>query len=1614
MDTLEGTLLKGYKLEERIGNGGFGAVYRATQTTIEREVAIKFILPGYANNPDFIRRFEAEAQLIARLEHPHITPLIDYWRDPDGAYLVMRYLRGGSVRQSLQNEAFELYSLSQMLDQLASALDFAHRNGVVHRDIKPGNILLDEDGNTYLADFGIAKDLTNLTRDKTGTNIVVGSLDYISPEQARSEPVTPRTDIYSLGVTLYEMITGEHPFKDSSSIERLYKHINDPLPEIVSLPDTVRNTINHIIQKATAKNPDHRYADVMALAMAFREGVGRGSITHEATIIEQLTMREQEILALIANGKSNAEIAGQLVVTMSTVKWHITQLYKKLGVRSRVQAIVRARELSLIVTNGAKFLVPYDGTPSSEISLPEPENPYKGLYAFQTSDSQDFFGRDELISKLLERMQNTQDGFHHFLAIVGPSGSGKSSLVKAGLIPALWNGALVNSEKWFVVDMIPGTHPIDKLETALIRVAANQAHNLREQLQRDERGLLRVADIILPGDDTQLVIVIDQFEEVFTLVEDEDKRQHFLDLLRTAVSDSRSRVRIIVTLRADYYDRPLHYPEFGELIRNRMETILPLSAKGLERAIRGPAERVGVIFEQGLVEQIVSQMNYQAGALPLLQYALTELFDRRNGRVLTNEAYQQIGGAVGALANRADEIYHSLAPEAQELAHQMFLRLVTLGEGAEDARRRAPHSELVSLTDNTDLMEEIIDQFAAYRLLSLDHDPQTRQPTVEVAHEAILREWERLRMWLNESREEIRLQQQLSYAAKEWFDSNKDASFLLRGTRLNLLGNWASETSLILTDKEATFLKESVKDRTRREQEEEARQAREFAQEQRSRTLVRALLVVFAVAAILSAGFGVFAFIQRNSAVVALDVAQRSGLAFAANSALRTDDVDLALALAMESVGNNKAEMLPETQAVIENLADAEGPRLLLDENILNANMCNMEFSDSYAYWLVANCDKGTWSVFDPLANKVIATGPKPANYKFGAKFSPDNKFILIQASDWLGETTQVEVWKVDDLSLVSSFEIDNPIVDLRWTGDSSMIGTIDILPENIPQARDQYIQIGDTVSLWNAKTGELVRRLKIDAPYYHSLNFSHDGKMGIVGGWSSFDADKQYQVTIFDTQTGATLYQFERPALHQPDGNPIGAFDLGFSPDDKVIRFSGYPSYAIDLATGENYGHVNELNTSSIVLITPDMNYAFSPDVNDLRWFNLQTGEQMRFPNFKFILPTTASDKLVVNFIGHSDFYLWDMHGRNDAVATLNAGQGTFTFAAFSPDGQYIGVVTGNFGQTSNTVTVIYHADTFKEAYRLDTDTNLPFDLAWSPDSRSFATVTDSQGVILWDAQTGQETRRFTYGDKPTPVAQVEFTPDGRYLVSGRHSRYYPSEGQPFLLVWDVESGALIKRIELPSSVSPNFGVHWITMHPTQNLVYVTVNENVYTGGSFDGIAPDQMGSYLVNLDTGAVEKIKKDFLPYAAAFTPDGRELIFSAFNDNYIRVYDVKTRSLTRKWQSNQAGISGIAISPDGQSLLTNSSLLDASPVIDEWDIKTGQLIRRYSDNSQQSFFIGADFSPSGDRFVSAVFDGTARVWNFSRQTALDWIHENRYIRELSCPERQIYRVEPLCDQ
>ncbi|HEX6228215.1 MAG TPA: BTAD domain-containing putative transcriptional regulator, partial [Solirubrobacterales bacterium] len=515
---IAGVPLRGYRLLEQVGVGTFGSVHRAFQPQVGREVAVKVIHPRLANDPEFIRRFEVEAQLVARLEHPHIVPLYDFWRDSDGAYLVMRYLRGGSLREALADGTVAPERVARLVDQVAAALAAAHHHGVVHRNVKPANVLFDEEENAYLSDFGIAKDLAGAeAAGPGGTPSPVAY--YLSPEEIRGEEATPRTDIYGLGLVLYEALAGRHPFADTPPEEVIERHLREPVGGIDGLPPHV----NEVIGRATAKDPAGRYPDAPVLADAFRTAL--------------LSPAAQDVHALQA----------------------------------------------------------------------EVPNPYKGLRPFLEPDAADFFGRDALLARLLERMRERVEG-SRFLAVVGASGSGKSSVVRAGLIPALRTGALPGSERWFVVEMHPGAHPFEELGAALLKIAVNAPAGLAARLR--EGGLSRVAGELLPPD-AELLVVIDQFEELFTLVEDEGLRARFLGALVAAATDPGSGVRLVVTLRADFYERPRSYTGFGDLLAARTETVTPLSVEELERAVSGPAGRVGTGVEASLVAEVVAEVAAQ-------------------------------------------------------------------------------------------------------------------------------------------------------------------------------------------------------------------------------------------------------------------------------------------------------------------------------------------------------------------------------------------------------------------------------------------------------------------------------------------------------------------------------------------------------------------------------------------------------------------------------------------------------------------------------------------------------------------------------------------------------------------------------------------------------------------------------------------------------------------------------------------------------------------------------------------------------------------------------------------------------------------------------------------
>ena len=325
--------LRDYELVAQVGEGGFGEVYRAHHAAIGRDVAIKLIKPEFASRPEFVARFNLEAALIGRLEHPYIVPLYDYWQDDTGAYLVMRWMPGGSLRDSLKRAVPGLEQVDRWLGQIAQALAAAHRAGVVHRDIKPDNILLDNDGNAYLADFGIAKDLA-VSATISSQNPITPL--YAAPEQFGSDPVMPATDIYSLGITLYEMLVGKPPFEGTLT-QIVYAHLHEGVPSVRLIQADLPASIDHVLARATAKLPEDRYIDALSLQDALRQAITRPHIQmavppasnpffnrgpiRDAVHFFDREREVRELLSLVNNGQS-VSVIGQRRIGKTSLLYH--------------------------------------------------------------------------------------------------------------------------------------------------------------------------------------------------------------------------------------------------------------------------------------------------------------------------------------------------------------------------------------------------------------------------------------------------------------------------------------------------------------------------------------------------------------------------------------------------------------------------------------------------------------------------------------------------------------------------------------------------------------------------------------------------------------------------------------------------------------------------------------------------------------------------------------------------------------------------------------------------------------------------------------------------------------------------------------------------------------------------------------------------------------------------------------------------------------------------------------------------------------------------------------------------------------------------------------------
>ena len=483
--------------------------------------------------------------------------------------------------------------------------------------------------------------------------------------------------------------------------------------------------------------------------------------------------------------------------------------------------------------------------PNADIFLQTPSDqpcPYRGLFAFDEKNATNFFGRETYTKKLVTAVQSQS-----FVALVGPSGSGKSSVVFAGLIP--W---LRSENYWEITSFRPGNRPFYNLATALVNLdetltsrtaRLDETQRLAKALAREENPL-PLDDLLLDllqgkEEQTRLLLIADQFEELYTLVPDVGLRKCFLDTL-LAINEKTSAV-LLMTLRADFLAQALGYRPFADALQDNDIKLGPMTTDELRHAIRYPAQNVGISFESGLEDNIVRDLGDEPGNLPLLQFTLTQIWNRQKQRKLTHVAYKEIGRVDGALANYADHIYSNLEEEEQEQARRIFTRLVKPGLGTDDTRRLALRTDL-----NSDAWQ-LAQQLANDHLVVTGQDDDGRE-TVEVVHEALIRGWNQLRGWLEADRTFLSWLERLRLALEQWQISGQKEGGLLHGIPLDNARKWLTERNEDLTSEEQSFIEASIELYEREVSEQEAQQRRErTAKRFRRISLVVAPLLIGAI-----------------------------------------------------------------------------------------------------------------------------------------------------------------------------------------------------------------------------------------------------------------------------------------------------------------------------------------------------------------------------------------------------------------------------------------------------------------------------------------------------------------------------------------------------------------------------------------------------------------------------------------------------------------------------------------------------------------------------------------------------------------------------------------------
>jgi WD40 repeat protein/energy-coupling factor transporter ATP-binding protein EcfA2 len=1140
--------------------------------------------------------------------------------------------------------------------------------------------------------------------------------------------------------------------------------------------------------------------------------------------------------------------------------------------------------------------------------------PYRGLESFQPEDAEWFHGRERQTQELVERVaaQWPEGGP---VAVVGPSGSGKSSLLRAGLIPAFSGGNQpVAGVSWQSVLFTPGAHP---------------SRELRQRLA-----------ITAPRDG--LLIVVDQFEELFTLCTEPAERQEFLtDLFHPSVT-----ALVVLGMRADFYPQASRHDELVSVLQNAQIVVGPMTRDELRQSIVEPARKARVEVEDGLVELLLRDLAPgpdhspdDAGALPLLSHALLSTWQRAQRGRMTVADYESTGGISGAISWTAEAAYGELTEPQRHTARQLFLRMIHLGDRSADTRRQVPYSEILpdESNDQTATIGEVLDLFVERRLVTTDTD------TVNICHEALLIAWPRLRGWIDTDRAGLRIHRQLTKDAHEWVASERDPGALYRGGRLVTATEWASEPARRndLNTIEREFLDAST------EQQEFEQRARRRRTRQ-LRRLVAALTVLVLIAGLLTA----YVFQQRATAVKERDDAISRQLAGEANR-LRDHDISLAMQLSLAAY---QISPTPEARAsLLDTTAYPATTRSLGPEG----TMQTVALTPDGQIMAAGGTDKTVrlWRLEDGRQPAQLG-GPLAGatDTIFSVQFSPNGKLLAVGGGD-----RTVRLWDITNP--------DSPVLAAApLSGAGNTIYSVAFSPDTRILAAGSA---DNQIHLWDISEPRQPRALPPltgFTNYVQAVAFSPDGRTLAAGS-----ADGS--VRLWDTS---------EPTAPTPLGAPLTGparkvFTIAFSPDGRTIAAGSADKnvYLWDLTDPRAPRPQNPLTgaTSWVnsVAFNPDgRTLAVGSSDNTVRLWDV--GARTVSRTLPHPAPVTA-----VTFLDNGKRLAT---GAADGVARLWAVPGpVITDSAdaifnvpFGPTGRLLltGSGVGDSAFRLWDITDHQHPRLLGPPHTNPVPGNrFVGTAALSPDGRTAAAAGLDGPVQLWDIEDPEHaTPLGTPLTGPTALTQyVAFSPDGRILAAGGEDKT--------AWLWDISDRQHPKS--LPPLTGATNHVYSVEVSPDGRTVAVgSLDRTIRLWDITNQTAPIALTTL-----TGPTNYV------YQVTFSPNGR-ILAATSADKTVRFWDLSDRTHPTPLGEPLTGptnyVYSVAYSPDGNMIAASS----ADKTVWLWDVVNPEHPVHLATLTAATGAVHAvTFSPDGRTIAAGTSDRTALLWTVDPDLARDYI-------------------------